>query len=100
MKMQIKRVEPLQAAKVLAVFYFIIAIPLSALMMLASQADPAHSLPLGMLIMMPLMYAVFGFIFIFVGAWLYNRIAAQIGGIEITLEPAKATEDSSELTVS
>jgi len=34
---------------------------------------------------MPLLYTAFGFIFTFLGAWIYNGIAGWIGGIEFTV---------------
>jgi hypothetical protein len=38
-----------------------------------------------MLVWMPVLYTVFGFVFTFLGAWIYNGIAGWIGGIEFTV---------------
>ena len=37
-----------------------------------------------MLVLMPLLYTLIGFVFTLVGAWVYNVIAARIGGFEFT----------------
>lgn len=86
MKKQIVRVSILQSAKVAAALYFVISLPLCLLMlipvMLTRQPIPGYSV--GMLIAMPVFYTVFGFIFTLVGAWVYNLVAARIGGLEFT----------------
>ncbi len=41
----------------------------------------------GMAIMMPIIYAVMGFIMGAIGAFIYNLISGWIGGIEVELEP-------------
>jgi len=38
--------------------------------------------------LMPLLYTLFGFVFTLVGAWVYNLIAARIGGFEFTTAEA------------
>lgn len=41
---------------------------------------------LGAIIIMPIMYGIFGFVGGAIGAFIYNLIAGWIGGIEIELE--------------
>lgn len=82
MKKQILRVSPLQSAKVMAALYFVFSIPLALIMMLASMASPQPGPGLFMLILMPVMYVVIGFLFTLLGAWVYNLVAARIGGFE------------------
>jgi hypothetical protein len=41
----------------------------------------------GMAVMMPIIYAVMGFIFGALGAFVYNLISGWVGGIEVELEP-------------
>lgn len=84
MKRQITRISPLQTAKVLAVLWFIMTIPLVLLTALPMMFGPGPKPPVfgGFMLAMPFLYAVFGFIFAAVGAWVYNWVASKIGGVE------------------
>lgn len=81
------RIAPLQTAKVLAAIYFVVSIPVALLMAVpmvfgAGNLNPV--LGIGMLVAMPFLYALVGFLFTLLGAWVYNLVAAQTGGIEYT----------------
>lgn len=39
---------------------------------------------IGLLVAMPFLYLIFGFIFTAIGAWVYNLVAKWVGGIEYT----------------
>lgn len=86
MKKQVVSVSVLQSAKVAAALYLVVSIPMCLLMlipvMMGQGAGTGFSVV--MLILMPVMYTVFGFIFTLIGAWVYNLVAAQIGGFEFT----------------
>lgn len=85
MKKQIIRVSPLQTAKVFAVLYFLMSIPLLGLMVVSFMLSPSPVRPsLTYLIALPFVYLVFGFIFTALGAWIYNLVASWVGGIEYT----------------
>jgi len=86
MKKQIIRVSPIQTAKVSAVLYFLLSIPLVAFMALSLAFSPAPKpeLGLGFLILFPILYLVFGFIFTAIAALLYNLAAGWVGGVEYT----------------
>jgi hypothetical protein len=87
MKKQIVNISKLQTAKVMAVLYLIISLPLGLLMlipMLIAQPEGSR-MSLGFLVAMPVLYAVFGFLFTLLGAWIYNGVAGLIGGIEFTM---------------
>jgi len=84
MKKQIINVSPFQTAKVFAVLYFLISLPLVGLMALMFSFSPAPHPGLGFLIIFPFIYLIFGFIFTVIGAWFYNIVAKWIGGIEYT----------------
>ena len=85
MKKQLIRVSPLQTGKVAAALYFIMSLPLLLLMMVPAGMAGNGFAGLGwMLLCMPVLYAIFGFIFTVFGAWIYNLVAARIGGIEYT----------------
>ncbi len=90
---QIKSIAPLQAAKVSAVLYFVIgaviAVPMVVIGMFVSTSEgagEAQSFGVGFLLLMPLFYAVIGFIFGPIFCWLYNVVAKWTGGIEITIQ--------------
>lgn len=87
MKKQLLHVSIFQSAKVMAVLYFVFSIPLVLIMaiptMLLHQQGVGPSL--FMLILMPILYLIFGFLFSAFGAWVYNLVAARIGGVEFTV---------------
>jgi hypothetical protein len=85
MKTQIVHISKLQTAKVMAVLYLVISIPLLLLLSLAPSLILHQSIPWAMWWRIPVLYTVFGFVFTFLGAWLYNGIAGWIGGIEFTI---------------
>lgn len=84
MKTQIVHISKLQTAKVMAALYLVISIP----MMLFAIAPSLYMhlpIPWRMFWWMPVMYTVMGFVFTFLGSWIYNGIAGKIGGIEFTV---------------
>lgn len=88
MKTRIVHISKLQTAKVMTVLYLVISIPLmlmAALPMLLAHQPVMWS----MLWWMPLLYAAFGFVFTFLGAWIYNGVASWVGGIEFTISNDK-----------
>ena len=86
MKRQISNISPLQTAKVLAVMYFVIALPFMLLML--AMPGPRPPFFSGLLLVMPFFYALSGFLFTLFGAWVYNFVAKRIGGIEFTVRDA------------
>ena len=94
MKKQIIRVSPIQTAKVFAILYFVMSIPMVVFMALAFAASPVPrpGPGFGFLVVFPILYLVFGFIFTAIGAWVYNLVAGWVGGVEYT----SITVDSSE----
>ena len=81
MKKQIRHVSVFQSAKVMAVLFFVISIPFVLIMaiptLLLHRSDTGPGL--FMLILMPFLYLVVGFLFSALGAWVYNLVAARIG---------------------
>lgn len=85
MKRQIKHVAVGQCGKVMAGIYLIIAIPMVAFMLLrTSMSNGTSSFGIGGAIFMVVLYPLLGYLSGVVGAWLYNLVAARIGGIEYT----------------
>ena len=85
MKKQIVNISPFQTAKVMAILYLILSLPIVLLMVATFSFTPGPKPPMtGMLIFMPIFYMVFGFVFTLIGAWVYNFVAGWVGGIEFT----------------
>ena len=86
MKKQILTISPLQTAKVVAALWFVISLPFLLFMGVAmlSMPDGTRGAFGGMMIFMPVFYAISGFLFTLIGAWVYNMLAKRIGGIEYT----------------
>jgi hypothetical protein len=84
MKKQITNVTPRQAAKVFALLYFFSSLPFVMLMAVPMLfiKNQENGFPAIMLIAMPFLYLIFGYVFTIYGAWIYNKIATRIGGVE------------------
>lgn len=84
MKQQVVSIAKLQAAKIMAVLYLILSIPLVAFSVFEWRGA-GLGIRWGIIALFPLMYVAFGFIFTFVAAWIYNGAARYLGGIEFTV---------------
>lgn len=84
MKQQVTRLSPHQNAKVFAVLMtlgsLVFFVPVMLITAAFAPADAAP--PLGMLLVMPVIYLVFGYLMTAAGCWIYNRVVPFIGGIE------------------
>jgi len=89
MKTQVVSISKLQTSKVMALMYLVISIPF-ALLTLLSMRMTGQPAGMFMLIVLPVLYTVFGFIFTFVGAWVYNGVASKVGGIEFRTSVVEA----------
>lgn len=94
MKTQIKRLSPHQNAKVFSILMAISSlfflIPMFMFMSLSMPPVDAHgnpvNFPLFTLLIMPIFYLVFGYLFVALGCLIYNFLVKFIGGIEFELE--------------
>lgn len=84
MKKQIVHVSVLQSSKVMAVLYLVLSLPMVLIMAIPALMTGGEGISIAMLIFAPIIYTVFGFIFTALGAWIYNLVAARIGGFEFT----------------
>jgi hypothetical protein len=84
MKTQIVEISLFQTSKVLGLMYFFVSLPLLILTTLPSLILAGPRLPTLLLMVMPFVYCLFGFLLTLFAAWVYNRVAARVGGIEFT----------------
>lgn len=89
---RIRRIAPLQAAKIAAVLYAVIGLIFFPFFLLISRLSPTGAAPwagmgLGLAIVLPLLYAAFGFVGTLIAASIYNFVAGMVGGIEVEVEP-------------
>jgi hypothetical protein len=87
---EIKSFNIFQTAKVIAVLYVIFGFVEGAILAVMFAHHP-HPHPLQgillSLIGLPILFGVVGFIFLAISCWLYNIVAARIGGIAFELIP-------------
>ena len=87
---EIKSFRIFQTAKVIAVLYVIFGFVEGAILAITlphSPHPPHFKGTLFILIGVPILFGVLGFIFTVIGGWLYNIVAARIGGIAFELTP-------------
>jgi len=87
---EIKSFKIFQTAKVIAVLYLIFGLVEGAILAIGFAHSP-HPGPftwtLFVSIGVPFLFGVVGFIFAVIMCWLYNLVAARIGGIAFELRP-------------
>lgn len=83
MKKQIVKISAMQSAKVVAVIYLVTALPVCMVLMLVAMTGVA-GFSMGMVIAVPIGYAIGGYIGTVIAAWVYNLVAARVGGVEFT----------------
>ena len=86
MRKRISKVAPVQLGKVFAILYALASIPIALFMLLAGSLGGASGMPMWMVLAIPVVYLVFGFVFTLIAAWLYNLVAGWVGGVEYTTE--------------
>jgi hypothetical protein len=87
---EIKSFKIFQTARVIAVLYVIFGFVegvILAITLPSSPHPPHFKGTLFILIGVPILFGVLGFIFTVIGCWLYNIVAARIGGIAFELTP-------------
>lgn len=93
--MVIKRIEPLQAAKLAGTLYALLGLVIGALFalmggMLGSLGSetviPGAVFGIGAIIIFPIFNGICGFIFTLIGAALYNVVAKLVGGLQLEVE--------------
>ncbi len=101
MNLKLKRIAPLQAGKMLAAFYGLLSLLVVPFMfvamtvagMAARSQGGAPPFPfilgmgMGFMLLLPFLYALMGFLFGVISAWVYNLLTKWIGGFEFEFEP-------------
>lgn len=91
MKKQIVNVSVVQSAKVLAVLYMVISLPVLAVMALIGAVSGNIGSAIAMLLVAPLVYGLLTFLCTGLMAWLYNLVARRVGGLEFSTEDMSGT---------
>lgn len=88
---EIARFSPHKTAKIAAAIYGLLSVPFVPIFWLASLASP-NGIGVGgvFLLLVPVLYAGFGYVFTGLGCLTYNFVAGLIGGIEIDMDPVTA----------
>ena len=87
MAQRIRNIDPVQAAKVVAILYLMIGLVLVPIFLfLAFMDSNAFGFGMGFAIFIPVFYAVVGFIGTMIFCALYNLVAGWVGGIEVEFE--------------
>jgi hypothetical protein len=96
--MIIKRVGPLSCAKISGTLYGIMGLVVGAVISAVAvaggfgpgsddtDANVARVIGPAAIIVMPLLYGCMGFVVTLIAAWIYNVLAAVVGGIEIDVQ--------------
>ena len=87
MRQQIIRLSPLQTAKVMAALYGLMGFIFIPFVYFAMSRAGGNQPGAWFLVVVPLAYAAFGFVFVAVGCLIYNLVASFTGGIEVDLAP-------------
>lgn len=94
MRQQIVRLSPLQTAKVMAALYGLMGFIFIPIFYFAMGLAPNANRPgAWFLVVVPLAYAAFGFLFVAIGCLLYNFVATFTGGIEADLAPVGRVDE-------
>ena len=86
MKKQIKRISIMQTSKVVALIYPIFGLIHTAIGIWLIPPSEGTNFIRTLLICMPIIIGIFGFVFTAIGCLLYNFVASKVGGIEFVLE--------------
>jgi hypothetical protein len=75
-----------------ATLYFLLSLIIVPFVYLASRMGPTPGISGVLAVFIPVLYAVFGYIFTAIACWIYNVIAGWSGGIEVDLDPVGTPE--------
>jgi hypothetical protein len=85
---EIKSFRIFQTAKVIAVLYAIsFAIMAAIELIVFATLGHGRRPPIGAIVVVPIVGGIFSFLFTAFFCWLYNQVAARIGGVAFELTP-------------
>ncbi|HET6318855.1 MAG TPA: hypothetical protein VFG86_20560 [Chloroflexota bacterium] len=91
-RMRIRRFSVVQTANLAAIVYLVLfaifLVPIGLIGGIAGGAVGGGNYSAIFLIFVPILYAIFGWIFVALACLLYNLVAGWVGGVEFTLEDA------------
>lgn len=91
-KRRVKHIGVFQTSLISAIIFFflslIMVVPIMLIMSIAGGLSDNMGFAFGGLLMifMPIMYAIMGFLMTALWCWIYNMVAKRVGGIEIEVE--------------
>ncbi len=91
MKIQIVNVSVGQTAKVLAVLYMVMSLPILAVVAAIGAFSAGVGVIIVTLVIAPLIYGVITFLCTGLVAWLYNLVAGRVGGLEYSIKEVSRT---------
>jgi hypothetical protein len=86
---RIRRFGIQSTALTVGILYFVLALLLVPILYFTTGGALRGAMPPVMLLLIPFIYAVVGYIAAAISCWLYNIVAGWSGGIAFTLEPAE-----------
>lgn len=89
MQYRIRRFGIQSTALTVGILYFLFGLLLVPIFYLAMGGAVTGALPPIMIVLIPFIYAVVGYVGSAIGCWLYNIVGGWSGGIAFTLEPAE-----------
>lgn len=90
MVQRIRRFSIGQTAKVMGILYALMGLIFAPIFLFVALSAPQGTTGpwgVGVAVVLPVLYGVFGFIFVALGCALYNWVAGWMGGIEVEMEP-------------
>ncbi|MEO5580479.1 MAG: hypothetical protein ABIR58_07450, partial [Gemmatimonadaceae bacterium] len=89
MAQRIRRFGVGQTAKVMGVLYGLIGVVFIPFILIAAKFAPEQSgFGVGFAVALPVIYALFGFVFTAIVCAIYNLVAGWTGGVEVMLDDA------------
>ena len=82
MRRQITRISVGQTAKVLASLYFVVAVVGAIIFFIAMSSAATSTVSPMFILLFPFIYAVIIWLVASCMLWVYNQVAARIGGVE------------------
>ena len=82
MRRQITRISVGQTSKVIASLYFVVAVVIAVIYFVAVSATGTNTLSPMLILLFPFIYGVMIWLVFACMLWVYNMVAARIGGVE------------------